>query len=201
MDARTDLGTGPDQDVRVDHRALSYPSPDVDVGRRHDRDARGQVDAASHRRAARDDSPGPSRRQCGESFRRIHEALERQADTVAELERALDIPRFGGAVGEEQEDRLLYCRVHAPAVGSFGVGFGRPDSSFVQGGQDSAFDCPEVCCFDVHAGSHARATSARKPVARPEQASSLALRWSAGSSRAGRGGARPVGARVPAERR
>ena len=48
VDPGADLGARPDEHVRVDHRVLADPRPDVHERRRHDHDARAEVRAGPH---------------------------------------------------------------------------------------------------------------------------------------------------------
>ena len=90
----TDLGTRPDEDVRVDHRVGTDPGPNVDVRRRHHDDA-GLRDARRH----------GSRCRRARSGDRAPVGVDRgEGCPVAERERA-DVP-LGAGVGSMKQARI-----------------------------------------------------------------------------------------------
>ena len=115
----------PDQHVRVHHRVLADPRPDVDVRRRHDHDARAEVHAGPDGGAARDHSP-----RAGEKV------LDREPGAIAEPERAAQVPLDGRAVPEAGEDRGLDLGVGAPPARGGGIRAGGAPGARVEVGED-----------------------------------------------------------------
>ncbi len=119
---RADLRAGAHEHVRVHHRVLADPRAHVHERRRHDHDAGTQVHAAADGGPARDDAPRPAgveRRHC---LGGAKEVAEREADAVAELEGAVEVPGGRRPVAEAGQDRGLDLGVGTPAAGRVRVG-------------------------------------------------------------------------------